>query len=380
MTIIKSLQKRNLYRFDPLAYLLLDKFRLSPVAFGLLSIPSSIGLYFLTAWISNTLWSKPGQMGLLQDWFPWIWVLFIAPVVLSYYLWSFQAIDKVIQDLEASDVLRIDESEIEKINQIAFSGYAPKWRKFLALSSAVIFSIFVCITRFGLRNSWTSSHPLTILMITVVTFIVVYIGSILVLNLIANIWILHCILKRELEQREFNVNPLHPDRCGGLRSLSDYALKTAYLIAVLGIMVGFIEYQFIVRGTGQNYWFVHLVIPLDIVLSIVCFFGPLIAAHRGMRRAKEELLREIAKQFQADYSKIHSSLTGDAETLTKGADKIKELQAFYALTNEFPVWPFDVQTFRRFLLTVPAPLLPLLIGIAKKIIETFLKKWGIELG
>ncbi|NJR65957.1 MAG: hypothetical protein HC772_12555 [Leptolyngbyaceae cyanobacterium CRU_2_3] len=217
-------------------------------------------------------------------------------------------------------------------------------------------------------------------MITVATFGVIYIGSVLVLNLIANIWILHCIFEEELKQKELKVNPLHPDRCGGLRSLSDYALKTAYLAAVLGIMVGFIEFQFITRGTGQIYWFVHLIIPLDILLSITCFFGPLLAAHRGMRRAKENLLDEIAKQFQTDYSKIHSSLTGDAETLKKGAEKIKELRAFYDLTNEFPVWPFDVQTFRRFLLTVPAPFLPLLLGILKKLAGVFLKKWGIDLG
>ncbi len=380
MTIIKSLQKRNLYRFDPIAYLLLEKFHLSPLAFGLLSIVGGTSLYLLTAWISGTLWAKPGHMGLLQDPFPWIWVLFINPIVLGYYLWSFQAIDKVIQDLEASDVLDIDESEIEEVDQIAFSAYKPKWRKFIALSSAIIFSTFVCITRFGLSDSWTSSHLLPILMVTVITFVVVYMGSVLVLNLITNIWILHRILKRELGRREFNVNPLHPDRCGGLRSLSDYALKTAYLAAVLGVMVGFIEYQFILRGSGSNPWFVHLIIPLYITLSITCFFAPLLAAHRGMSRAKEELLREIARQFHADYSQIHSSLTGDAETLKKGSEKIKELRAFYALTNEFPVWPFDVQTFRRFLLTVPAPFLPLLIGILRKLIEVFLRKWGIELG
>lgn len=380
MKTVELLPKLKLYRFDPVACFLLEKIRFSPPIFGLSVIPIGTGIYLTTAWLSDTLWSKPGQMGLLQDWFPWIWVLFIVPVVLGYYLWSFEAIDKLIRDLVASEVLDINESEVEEFKQIAFSAYKPKWRKLLALSSAVVFSIFVCVTRFGLKNSWTGSHPIPIAMITVATFVVVYMGSILVLNLIMNIWILHCTLKRELDRREFNVNPLHPDRCGGLRSLSNYALKTAYLAAVLGIMVGFIEYQFLLRGTGQNYWFIHLIIPLDILLSVACFFGPLLAAHRGMRRAKEELLREIAKQFQTDYSQIHSGLAGDAETLKKGSEKIKELRSFYTLTDEFPIWPFDVQTFRRFLLTVPAPILPLIIGILKKMIETLLKRWGIELG
>jgi hypothetical protein len=95
-----------------------------------------------------------------------------------------------------------------------------------------------------------------------------------------------------------------------------------------------------------------------------------------MKRAKEGLLHEIARQFQTDYSQIRTSLTGDAETLKTGSEKIKELRAFYTLTDEFPVWPFDVQTFRRFLLTVPAPLLPLI----PKLIEALLKKWGVPLG
>lgn len=379
MTVTQSLQKRHLYRFDPIAAFLLGRLRFSPLIFGLFTILIWAGLYLLTAWITGTLWSKPGQTGLLQDWLPWLWVLVINPVVMEYYLWSFQAIDKVIQDLAASDVLEIDDAELEVINQIALDSYRPKWRKFLALASAVLLSTMVCLTRFGLSDSWTSSHPLVIALVTILAFIAIYLGSVLVLNLITNIWILHRILKRELQRKEFNVNPLHPDRCGGLRSLSDYALKTAYLVAILGMMVGFIVYQFTSRGVSQTYWFIYLLIPLHIILSIVCFVGPLMAAHRGMQRAKEELLREIARQFQADYTQIHASLTGNAETLKQGAEKIKELRAFYTLTDEFPVWPFDVKTFQRFLVTIPAPLLPALIGFLQKLIPLLLKQWGINL-
>ncbi|HBB32461.1 MAG TPA: hypothetical protein DDZ80_23165 [Cyanobacteria bacterium UBA8803] len=369
MTNPQSLQKRSFYRSDPIASLLIEKLHLSPLSFGLLSIAIATGLYLLTGWISNTLWSKPGQIGLLQDWLPWVWVLFISPVVLGYYLWSFQALDNVIRDLEKFDVLETNQSEI---GRIAIKPYDQNWRTFLALGSAVSFSIFVLVTRSGLKNSWTNSGILPILIVTIATFAMVYMGSILVLNLITNVLVLHRILRKT----ELNVNPLHPDRCGGLRSLSDYSLKTTYLAAVLGIMVGFIEYQFITQGVGRVYWFAHFIIPLHVILSIACFFGPLLAAHRGMRRAKEELLYEIAQQFQEDYSQIHASLTGDAETFKKGTEKIKELRAFYTLTEEFPVWPFDVQTFRRFLLTIPTPL----IGLLPKLIGPLLKKWGIELG
>jgi hypothetical protein len=363
--------KRRFYRSDPAAYLFINKLHLSPLSFGLFSSAIATGFYLFMAWVSNTLYSQPGQVGLLEDWLPWVSILFFNPVVVGYYLWSFQAIENVIKDLEASDVVETNKPEIY---QNALNPYYQRWRTLLALGSAVTFSIFVFITRSGLNDSWTGSGILPALAVTITTFVMVYMGSMLVLNLITNVRVIHSIL--ESKELQLNFNPLHPDRCGGLHSLSDYSLKTAYLAAVLGILVGLIEYQFITQGVGRVYWFVHLIIPLHLALSMACFFGPLLAAHRGMRKAKDELLHEIARQFQTDYSQIRLSLTKDAETFKKGNEKIKELRAFYTLTEEFPVWPFDVQTFRRFLLTVPSPLLPLL----PKLIGTLLKKWGIDLG
>ncbi|MEL6556225.1 MAG: hypothetical protein AAFQ63_22625 [Cyanobacteria bacterium J06621_11] len=376
----KFLKTLNLYRFDPIANFIHKKLQLSPFLFGLLNAVNGTLVYLLTAWASNTLWPDPTTQAkeLLEDWFPWMWVLFIVPIVLGYYLWSFRAINEVIREFSASDVADIDESEFAEISQIIVNIYRSKWRKFLALASAAIFSIFVYITRDSLGNSWTSSHILPRVMLTAITFAVVYMGSILVLNLISNIGILHSILQTELEKQDFKINPLHPDKCGGLRCLSDYAIRTAYLAAVLGIMVGFIEYQFITQGT-EIAWYVHLIVPLDILLSIVCFFGPLVAAHRGMKRAKNELLLEISKQFQSDYSQIHAGLTNDAETLQKGAAKIQELQAFYAVTNDFPIWPFDVRIFRQFLITVSSPLLPILVGVMTKVLGLFIKRWGVEI-
>jgi hypothetical protein len=183
----KLLQKRTLYHSDRVADLLIEKLNLSPLTFGLLSIAIATALFLVTAWVSNTLWFPPGHQppGLLQHGFPWVWVLFINPIVLGYYLWSFEAINDVVQHLEKSHVVKTD-----KPNQ-----------------------------------------------------------------------------------------------------LSD----------------------------------------------------------------------EIIQKPEA------SDLIETKE---------KELRAFYTLTDEFPVWPFDVQTFRRFLLTVPAPFLPLI----PKLIEALLKKWGVPLG
>ncbi|WP_196524270.1 hypothetical protein [Nostoc commune] len=365
--------KRNLHRFDPVAYLVIEKFRLSPLIFGLLAAVTATGVYLFTAWISDTLWSKPGQMGLLKDWIPWLVGLFINPATLGYYLWSFQAINRVIQDLEKSDVLEIDKFQID---QFVINLYSQKWRKLSALASALFFSTIVFIIRPRLEDSWTSSSFLPGLTITIATFAVVYMGSILVLNLITNIWILY----RILGNKDLDINPLHPDRCGGLQCLSDYSLKTAYLVAVLGIWIGVIEYQVITQDVGKGFWFVHLVIPLYIFLSMGCFFGPLLAANSGMKRAKEKSLDKIARQFRSDYSGIYTSLAEDTEAFKKKSEKIQQLRTLYTMTDELPVWPFDVKTFRRYLLTVPTPLIGILSGIFKNLLINLLKQQGIKLG
>lgn len=238
-----SLEPHRFYRADPVARFLLEKVRVSPVMLALLSIAITASSAIFIAWISRTLPSQPEEFtGLFEDPVPWVLILFINPVVIGYYLWSFQAIDKVIIDLEKSDAIEIEVSEINRISQAA---YRKKWRRLMAIASAIIFSIFVFKTRFGLTASWTGSGTLPALAATAATFIVVYLGSLLVLNLIANVWILH----RVFETKELNVNPLHPDRCGGLRSLSNYALKTAYLAGILGLLVGLIEYH---REFGSN--------------------------------------------------------------------------------------------------------------------------------
>ncbi|MFW9263519.1 hypothetical protein [Nostoc sp. CALU 546] len=356
----RLLQERTFYSSEPIAYLLIEKFRLSPLPFGLVSIAISTGLALLTAWVSDTLWSKPQQVGLLQSLIPWIALIFFNPILLGYYLWSFQAINNLIQELKISNVIETDNPE--EIDLIALNPYYQRWRRFIALGSAISFSIFVFYTRFGLDKTWSGSGLLPNLVTTVGTFVIAYMGTVLVLNLITNIWVLHHILGK----KKLNVNPLHPDRCGGLRSLSHYSLKTAYLAAVFGIWVGAVEYQFITQGSWRENWFVHFIIPLYIVLSITCFFGPLFAAHNGMEKAKVEFLHQIARQFQAAYSEIHICLTEDSETLKQRTEKIQQLRTLYTMTDEFPVWPFDVQTFRRYLVTVPTPLIPPLIGLLQK--------------
>ncbi|MFN6499686.1 MAG: hypothetical protein RMX65_022205 [Nostoc sp. DedQUE01] len=351
------MQEQDLYRADPVVRWLIDKRQLTPVGLGILSIVITSGVYLIAATVSKTLILHEKHLGLLQDWFAWVWICLLNPVIFGYYLWSFKAFYRLIQYLEKSDIVDTTEAEIK----LVLLSYQKSWRQFLALGTAIAFGIWYFSVQKDVYN-WTGSDGgIPALTGAINAVAIFYAGAVLVLNLTTNVWLLHELLGN----KQLKINPLHPDRCGGLSQLSQYSLNTAYLAAIIGSMITLSKYQFISQGIAQEYWYFNFIILLYIPISLICFFGPLLAARKGMRKAKEELLGDIAKQFQADYVQIQKSLSSDAEALKKETAKLQELRSLYTLTNEFPVWPFDVTTFRQYLLSVVTPLVPVLLKLGE---------------
>ncbi|MDZ8241625.1 MAG: hypothetical protein RMZ69_31560 [Nostoc sp. ChiQUE01a] len=351
------MQEQDLYRADPVVRWLIDKRQLTPVGLGILSILITSGVYLIAATVTKTLILHEKHLGLLQDWFAWVWICLLNPVIFGYYLWSFKAFYRLIQYLEKSDIVDTTEAEIK----LVLLSYQKSWRQFLALGTAIAFGIWYFSVQKDVYN-WTGSDGgIPALTGAINAVAIFYAGAVLVLNLTTNVWLLHELLGN----KQLKINPLHPDRCGGLSQLSQYSLNTAYLAAIIGSMITLSKYQFISQGIAQEYWYFNFIILLYIPISLICFFGPLLAARKGMRKAKEELLGDIAKQFQADYVQIQKSLSSDAEALKKETAKLQELRSLYTLTNEFPVWPFDVTTFRQYLLSVVTPLVPVLLKLGE---------------
>lgn len=366
-----TFSKPKLHQPDPWASWLLRSDRMTPWMLAI-GCGGAVALIYLgAAVLSGTLWLKSGQ-GLMQDWLPWLWVGIFNPVVAGYYLWTLTAIGDLIEHLEKSNIVDVDPVKLSQVTRV----YQQRWRIYLAAAIAACQCVIFFITRSDLNN-WVSTALLPKLAGTVVTFPIVYMGTLLVLNLIQNIWILHELFR----QKPLKINPWHPDRSGGLRPLSEYSIKTAYLVAILGVMVGLIQYQLISQGLGARYsWMQMGILFLYGGLSIVCFFGPLFAAHNGMKAAKEGDLRKISQQFKREYDQLQKTLDSEASVLQAGSEKIAELQKLYDLTEQFPIWPFDFKTLRRYVLAAATPAAPLVLNVLQdvglKLLKSGILPWG----
>ena len=260
----------------------------------------------------------------------------------------------LIKDLQKSDIIDISDSDMN----LALSTYQKSWRMFFSFVLAVITSVAYFKSR-AYTEAWTSINLIAKFTSTIAYFVGSYLMIMLILTLITN----YRTLRQILHNKRFNLNPLHPDRCGGLKSLSEYSLKTASLAIVFCVMIVLMLYQF--RDTEVYKW-IMLGIPLYVVIASTCFFAPLITAHTKMKEAKDKLLSSISKQFQEDYLYAQKELNGNAEKLKEAVAKIQQTQTLHDLIDQFPVWPFNAATFRKFSIFLITPLLPFFFELLKR--------------
>jgi len=351
------MKKDNHLKFDigdPVAKFLYEKMQLSPLRFAIIWTMVVVALSFLTAILTHTLFTSALGQGLMNDWVWWVWSLLFTPVIAGYYLWSSCAIDGVVFGLEESEILSI----LEEDKNAVMSYFKNPWWKILAIFMMVVIGVLYFQTREALAGF--ASTSIAAKLVTSFTYsILAYFATMLIVNLIINYW----AIRRIVQDKELNINPLHPDRCGGLKILSDYSIKVVYLNAIFGILVSISAYRLVSIG---SIWASIFLVILYLSVATISFFAPLSTAHEEMQEAKTKLLLNLGKQFWNEYLAAHKAVS-DSEALKDEITKIKQLRELYDLTQDFPVWPFDTTTLRRFFITISSPLIPAIIGL---LIET----------
>jgi hypothetical protein len=350
------------YSSDPLAKLLINKLGLTPIRVAVIIPVGALLVGVITDSINSALLSA-NQASLLRDWSYWVWSCFFTPVVVGYYVWVSSAIESLLRSIKESEVVEISGEEITSL--------APLYRKvlwsYISLLLGVLIGALFYISRADVPS--LSANFFSRMLGSISMCIGGYIISMTVINFVLNVY----SLSKVLRDKKFNLNPLHPDKCGGLRVLSEYSLKTAYLASAFGIVIGMTEYRYITLGIIDKYWYLHLSIPVYIICATVCFLLPLNASHAGMKKSKEELLHNIAMQFQNDYFRTKDELKHNTAELKDEIEKIQQLQILYDMTDRFPVWPFDTTTLRRFATTLTIPVIPIIIGVVSKLVEKALE-------
>jgi hypothetical protein len=270
----------------------------------------------------------------------------------------------VFTELAKSKVYTPAEQEISALRRFL----NVRWLTPVSLFLAVVVGVLYFVQhRLMPLPFWFGASPLSLGIRTV--FVIIPTGFVtwsFVIRFITNVR----LFRRSLG--EVNIHPLHPDRAGGLRPLGRYALSTTYIIALGGSVVAFAEYYAWVQGTFSTAYYYHLALLLYFFLAPANFFASLSSAHNAMLRAKEGLIMQISRQFNQDFSKAYSELNGSVEDLKSVITKVEQLQRLHSMTASFPVWPFDMDTIRRFILTMTSPVFTVVVAVMINILTNLL--------
>ena len=350
---------------DRLAHLIIAK-KWSPITVAVVAYGFAMLSSLAISLLAGTL--LPNQQGvraLLEDYFYFISETILVPIVWGYYVWICEAPKRVLIDLRDSGVLSLHENNTSDANRILSNHVQTRVAIFLGVVTGGLYF-------YQYNNDiplWYNSAPV---FLAARSLLVILPTAFAAFSLIGRAIVNTLVFKSTL--RNVTVHPFHPDRAGGLHPLGRYAVKTTYIIALVGIVIALAEYAAYRDRTIATSYYFHLGIVLYIIVAPLSFFAPLGTARNAMLKAKDALLLQISKQFNRDFSVAYDELDSTAEKLKEYTDKVEQLQKLQTLTASFPVWPFDVETIRRFAISVSSPIIAIALSILTEVLESYFLK------
>lgn len=207
----------------------------------------------------------------------------------------------------------------------------------------------------------------SILMVPVI-WLTFYFLSASVFKIIA----VYLVLKKLFNENSIDIQPLHPDLCGGLAVLGKLSKSLNFGIFLWGAIVFLNVYQHIYGfySNEKNYLIVALIIIGYIFAAYVVFFIPLKAVHSSMKSAKDSNILLINENFNTLNSEIRSSLKNH-EPLTKEVmGNLQNLNELHIITSKMPVYPYNIETITSFISSI---LIPVLLSVLTIFIEKIFK-------
>lgn len=357
---------------DPYSNFIIDRLNWSPQRYGITILIVNLIADLSSAIYLNAFITQSGPPGLLQDPTNIVVNYIMMPVVGGFYIWSIGRISSLLHQLKTSNVL-VDNSVLDTLEQKLRGNLGKNW----TLGVALIISMIVTLLLVGTYLDWYPwavginfiNHSNILPWIRAPMWFVTMYGICFGLF---NIALTILTLREIFRDQEINISPWHPDRCGGLKGISQYSATLGYAIAVVGLTVSVQTIQEINYGTFGSSYLTWIGLAAYVVFAPLIFFLPLGTAHTAMRKAQTSHLLVLSKQFDEQYNIITDTIEDSPSELEASVRKIECLQTLYKITEEFTIWPFDVVNLRRFMTITLAPLTPGVITAAFELSNRFL--------
>ncbi len=366
MTVKSSNSIPPVENFDPIGNFVRKTLGLSPLAFGLLLFVADVLIDGYLGWRYDIFLttSESSIPGLLQDLTALVTDFASIPIIGGLYLWTPAGATRVFRQLRKERVFKSDTWLTANLSKSR-----PYFCSRLAFYVVLVISLVYTLSQLGANLGWVpwrsaggylELHPPMSFARAPFWFL----GFYTMLYGMFNVGVTIITLRRMFRTKDIQLLPLHPDRCGGLESISQYSVRIGLGIAALGLVISAATVYALQQGTLLTAYLILAGIVAYIVLAPLFFFWPLGTAHEAMQDAKDAELLSLAKQFDNLYNRLKQEGINQDHVYENDMKRLDHLRKLYQHAQEFPVWPFDVKNVRRFFAIVTAPVVPALVSVA----------------
>jgi hypothetical protein len=321
------------------------------------------GLPFITSALSGRLVNDSLTVDLSGDIGYMVMYLFLVPFFILFTPFYLKSLGSVIDELRKNGILIIRETEYIDSVRYANRLFDSALVTFLPYILALLLggaNLYNFIAAAG--NSWfylSLNDGRVIATIVVIPTVLFYLFFFI---LAVRITITFRVINRMLEGN-LDVQPLHPDNCGGLSPLGDFALKISWAGIGIGLPLMILVYANYVNDIPYYHVYNTLNIATYLLAMIAVFFMPLIGARKSMIKSKQKELQIINQRFQVERRRILARInSNDFENLRTA--NLEELMKLYDVAKNMPVYPFNSKNIFRFLGGTLWPILLLLLQYA----------------
>jgi len=172
------------------------------------------------------------------------------------------------------------------------------------------------------------------------------------------------LILRMLFRFEVNIQPFHPDGCGGLGSLMLQSEKLFWGMITFGLVaaLGVLSNTFVYSIDLFSIYNFSLLLSY-VLLTGVAFFLPLYALTDSMRDAKQKLLVSIRDRYHALNAKQVAGGNDSVQLNVEHAADLEALKSLQQTARTMQVWPFNNTSLIRFTCATATPLLVISIVI-----------------
>ena len=360
--------------YDPLADFFRENLHLKPFWFGVAVFLANVVIQLWMGIRYDLFITPPGSEhpGMLQDYTALVVNFVSVPIVAGLYLWTPIGATELFCSLLNSQVFSSEKAFLSTVDKSR-----PRFSKRFVFYIFLIASLLYTLSQLGAYLGWVPwdtvggylhIYPMLSWARAPFWFLSLYTLVFAGYNVIITV----LTLRQLFINRHIRISPLHPDRCGGLSSINKYTRQIAWAIASVGLVISLAAVFEIRDGTIYTAYPVILGIVAYLLFAPVFFFWPLGTAHTAMREAKNTELQRLADRFDHSYNSLKQDINDLGKDLEPDIKKLDDIKKLYSITGDFPVWPFDGSSLRRFFGVITAPLIPALIGILIDLITDFI--------